>query len=221
MGDNAFAEVTGKAIININPREDLAVIELKSHAESLLDYALKRTIVSDADVKTATEDLSLVSTLKKAIEAKRTEYTGPINTHLKAVNEAFKLLTNPLEVADKTTRDKILAYRREQERKAREVEEINRLRMEAARKEMELKGEVTQPIEFVELVLAPPAHVHTDVGSLGTAKIRKFEVIDFDLLPKEYKMVDATKLGKVIRAGLDNIPGVRIWSEDTLRINAR
>ncbi len=93
--------------------------------------------------------------------------------------------------------------------------------MEAARKEMELKGELTEEIKEVVVPPPPPAHVHTDVGTLGTAKIRKFEVIDFNLLPNAYKMVDATKLGKVVRAGLDNIPGVRIWTEESLRVSTR
>ncbi len=215
------AEPIGMALININPSADPAVVELRAKVQVLLDYALSRVVDTDADVKTATEDLSLISSLNKAITAKRTEYTVPINTHLKAVNEAFRLLTNPLEQADKTTREKILAYRREQERRAREAEEINRLRMEAARKEMALKGELTQPIEVVVAPSPPPARVYTDVGTLGTTKTWKYEVIDFKLLSDEYKMVDAAKLGKVIRAGLHTIPGVRIWEEEGLRVSPK
>ncbi len=135
----------------------------------------------------------------------------------------FKSLAIPLDQADKVTRSKILAYRAEQERKAREAEEINRLRMEAAKKEMELNGELTESVNLVDVAPAPPKTVHTDVGNLGTAKIWKFEVIDPALVPREYMAVDMVKIGQVVRAtkGSISIPGIRVFSEDTLKVNTR
>ncbi len=212
---------TAIATIRIKPEGDQAIIALYNQGQGLQRYAENRAIISDEAVRFATDDLSLISKLKKTIEDKRKEFTIPINEHLKGINDAFKWLVAPLEQADKITREKILAYRQEQERKNREAEEINRLRMEAAKKEMELKGELTESVNLVEVLPPPPAHVRTDMGTLGTMKIKKFEVVDFALLPNEYKMVDATKLGKVVRAGLSSIPGVRIWEEESIRVTTR
>jgi len=211
------------AIINISPQTDAAVISLQAEVTSLLKYAESRLIAGDADVKSATEDLSLLAKLKKAVADKRKDWLTPIKEKLDAVDSIFKSLSLPLEQADRITRTKILAYRQEQERKAREAEEINRLRMEAARKEMELKGELTESVNLVEAVPEPPKTVRTDVGNLGTAQIWKFEVVDFALLPNEYKMADEVKIGKVVRAtkGSIAIPGVRMWSESTLKISAK
>jgi hypothetical protein len=55
------------------------------------------------------------------------------------------------------------------------------------------------------------------MGTMGTAKVWKFEIADFTLLPDEYKVPDLIKISKVVRAGV-NIPGVKSWQEESLRI---
>jgi len=206
------------AIINVKPDANEAVIALYQEAIALEVRAVKIVIATDEDVKSVTNDLSVIAGLKKAIEEKRKEYTQPINDHLKAVNEAFKNFTEPLNVADKSIRYKVLEYRHEQERIRQEQERINQLRIEAARAEMELKGELTESVELVEERPEQPQHYWAEAGELGTVTIWKFEVIDFSLLPDQYKLPDMVKIRKVITAGA-TIPGVKAWKEETLRIN--
>lgn len=211
---------TDIVLIKVNPVGDVAVKGLLVEVQKLLDFARARVVDTDEAVKLATEDLSLMANLRKAIEGKRKEYTAPIKEELDKVTDAFKMVAEPLAEADRITREKVLVYRREQERKAREAEEINRLRMEAARKEMELKGELTEPVNLVEVSPAPVAHVKTEVGNLGTPKVWRFEVMDFAKLPDEYKQPDLVKIRKVIIAGV-TIPGIRAWQEETLRVTAK
>ncbi len=216
-------EFSDGILIKIRPDTDSGVIALQGEITKMAHYAEIRVIATDADVKTATEDLSLLAKLKKAIADKRKDWLTPIKEKLDAVDAVFRTLSIPLDHADKLTRTKILAYRQEQEEKIRKAEEINRLRMEAAKKEMELKGEVTEPINLIEQVPAPPKTVHTEVGNLGTSEIWKFEVVDFALLPSEYKIADEVKIGKVVRAtkGSLAIPGVKMWPEKILKVNAK
>jgi len=209
------------ALITVNPQADVAVIALYEQALGLKRCADALTIASDADVMDATNDLSIISNLKKAIEEKRKFYVQPITEHIKDVNEAFKSFTEPINYADTTTRQKILDYRAEQGRIRQEQEEINRLRTEAAQKEMELKGELTESVNLVETQPDQPQHYRTGMGTLGTMLTWHFEVINFALVPDEYKLLDAAKLGKVIRAGLRSIPGIRIYSEETLRVTTK
>ena len=209
-----------EAIIQVAPTEDQSVIALYHEAQRLQVFAEVRIIITGEDVVLATEDLSILARLKKAIEEKRKEYVGPINEHLKAINEAFKKLTGPLEQADSLTRSKIMAYRTEERRKANEIAEINRLRMEAAQREMELQGELSESVNLVEVPTLPPATVRTDLGTLGTSQIWKFEVVDFKVLPDDYKIPDMVKIRKVVTAGA-SIPGVKSWKEDALRVSTR
>ena len=204
-------------LIHVRPDIDPRVTALYQEGVKLQQYAESRIIQSDDDVKSATNDLSIIAKLKKAIEEKRTGYTSPINEHLKAVNDDFKRFTGPLLVADSLTRQKVLDYRAEQERVRQEQERINRLREEAARAEMQLKGEITEPVGLVEVAPEPPARYRTESGTLGRAKVWKFEVIDFAVLPDEYKLPDMTKIRKVVIAGV-GIPGVRAWQTESLRV---
>jgi len=209
------------AVIQVNPQINQDVIALHQQALRLQHYAEALTITSDDNVKSATNDLSLISGLKKAIEEKRKEYTQPINDHLKAVNETFKVFTEPLDRADRITRDKVLQYRQEQERQHQEAEEIARLKREAAEREAALTGKPVAFPEEGEVAPVPPNHYRAEMGTLGKATIRKWEVADFSLLLDEYKVPDVAKIGRVVRAGIPSIPGLRIWEEETLRVTTK
>ncbi len=204
--------------VKIKPDEEQAFLALRSQAIEMLRFAEFRVIASTEDVKLATEDLALIAGVKKAVEDKRMEFTTPLNGYLKEINATFKQVSEPLDQANKITRDKVLAYRAEQERKRQEAEAINTEKMELARREAALnEGEITVDLTTVIVPDAQPAHVFTGTGSMGTAKVWKFEVVDFGLLPNEYKLADLIKIGKVVRAGVA-VPGVRSWQEESLRI---
>jgi hypothetical protein len=220
-------EINEIATIRINPDLDTQVSLYKAEAERLLGYATARIILSDADVKAATDDLSVLARLKKAIEAKRQEYVGPINEHLKAVNNAFKSFAGPLEIADATTRQKIMGYRRAEDEKARKIEEANAMRMEAARLEAEASGtgEIQESVQLTEAPAPLPKTVTTDNGAASTVKNWHAQVVDFKLLPDEYKLPNQSMLDflakKISKNGVPTIPGVKFYSEETLRVNAR
>lgn len=208
------------ALVKVRPQTDEAVIALHEQSLKLEQYATALVITSDDNVKRATNDLNIISGLKKAIEEKRKEYTQPIREHLDTVNEAFKALTEPLVNADQVTRRKILNYRAEQDRQRQEAEEIAKLERETAERKAALTGE---PIVVPEAVAPPvaPSHYRAEMGTLGMPTIRKWEVVDLALVPDEYKIIDSVKIGKVVRAGIPSIPGIRIWEEETLRVTAK
>lgn len=213
------------ALINIAPLNDLKIITLLNEVNGILQYSQKRVIANDDDLPGATNDLTLMANLGKAIKEKQKDYVDPIKQHLKSVNDAFNLLILPLGEADKITRDKILVYRHEQRTRQEEIEKINRMRIEAAQLEAKLNGtgEITERIDLIPDVPPPVAHVKTEVGTLGTMKVTKWEVVDFTLLDNQYKIPDTAKLTRVIKAGGPGmvIPGVRIWQEETLTIKSR
>ena len=210
-----------QTLIKVNPQADLEVMNFYTEAQKLLEYANTRVIASAEDTKSATNDLSLIAKLKKSMEAKRKDYLFPFQEHVKEVNEAYKILMLPVEQADKVTREKMSVYMREQARKQAEQEEINRLRMEAARKEAALNnGEIKEPVNLVE-VIEISKKVNTDIGSLGTMKIKKWEVVNIKEVPVEYLRVDEVAIGKLVRAGIKNINGIRIWEEEVLKVNSK
>lgn len=209
------------ALVNISPETDAEVQAFYSQALILQKYAEKRVIVTAEDLGPATDDLSIVSKLKKALEEKRKEYVKPLQDRVKEINDAFKTLTLPIEEADRITRTKILFYQQEQERIRQEQERINQLRLEAARAEMELRGELTESVDLVEVISEAPRRVVTDMGTVSQRMIRKYRVIDFTLLPDQYKIENSALLNKVVKAGIPSILGVEIYEEAILAVNAR
>jgi hypothetical protein len=215
--------ITETAVILVNPYIDQGVIAFQEQALKLRTYATETCIDNDTDVKVATNDLSTISKLKKALEEKRKEYTAPINEHLKSINDAFKTVVTPLEQADQITRKKILDYRAAMQKKADEIAEINRLREEAAQREAKLNGtgEISEPVNIIETPTAPATTIRADVGTLSTMKIWKWSVEDITKVPSEYLIVDGARLTRVVKAGVRDIPGIRIYSEDTLTVRAK
>ncbi len=205
-------------IIKIAPESDLVIQSLLAEANTLRDIAEARVIATDNDLTAAVNDLSIIANVKKALTEKKAEYWKPVKAHLDAITTAFQTLMAPIDEADRITRDKWAAYRNEQVRRKAEAEEINRLRMEAARKEMELKGEITQPIEIVEAP-APIIKVKTDMGTAQTVKTRKYRVVNFALLSDQYKLENSALLNKVVKAGIPEIAGVEIYWEENLRVS--
>lgn len=217
-------EFSDTALLRVRPDVDPAVVSLQGEITGLAKYAESRAITCDADVKSATEDLSLMAKLKKALTDKRKEWLTPIKEKLDAVDAVFRSLSTPLDLADRTTRTKILGYRAEQERIRLAAEAIEREKNELAKREAALNGgAITIDLTPIEKPAEQPKHIRTEVGTATGAQIWKFEVVDFKALPDEYKMADEVKIGKVVRAtkGSVSIPGVRMWPEESLRVNAR
>ena len=206
--------------LSLRPGEDIEVHGYYEEAMKALEYAETRVIVTREDNMVASDDLSLISKLKKAMEAKKREYLDPLREKAEAIRETYSTLMDPIIRADRITRDKMLAYSQEQERIRRKQEEINRKRLEAAQQEMKLKGELTESVNLVEVV-PETKRVSTDLGTSGITKIKKWEVEDLSKVPLDYMMIDVAKVGKVVRAGIPSIPGIRIWEESSLRVTAR
>ncbi|MDD5338444.1 MAG: hypothetical protein PHG35_03410 [Dehalococcoidales bacterium] len=211
------------AIVNISPEHDQAVTALYQESLSILAHAEALAITKPEDMKLATDDISLISKVQKAIEAKRKEYVNPIRQHLDAINAAFKDFTAPLNKADTITREKIKTYNLDQQRKQREQEQINNLRMEAAQKEAALnQGELSEPVQLVEVV-ASPKKVVTDLGSAAMRDNWTYQVTDFKLVPDEYKIVNASALNAFIKSNKDTrpIPGVRIYNDPVVVVRPK
>jgi len=207
------------ALVKIKPETDIQVMAFYNQAVSLRQYAEARVILTNDDLKPANDDLIIIRKVKKAMEEKRKEYLKPFQDHVKETNDAYKMLMEPIEQADKITAGKMLAFDAEQKRKIREAEAIDAEKLALARREAELKGgEITVDLTPVEKPEAVPDRIRTDMGSSGQRDNWTFTVVDFALVPDEYKMLDSAKVGKLVRAGMRNIPGLDIFNRPSIAI---
>jgi hypothetical protein len=211
------------AVVAIDLATDMSFLHLRSEAVAMLHFAEMRLIQSDEDMKSATNDLAIIGLAKKAIDEKRQEYVRPLNEYVKTVNLAFKGLSDPVDQADRLTRDKVLKYRADQERKRLMAEAINRQKEELARKEAELSGtgEITVDTTPVIVPAAQSNQIRADVGTAGVAHTRKARVVNFALLDDAYKLPNDKLLATAAKTGVAEIKGVEFYLEESLRVVVR
>ncbi len=211
-----------KSLVLITPDSDGQLMAFYNEALSLRKYAEARVIATNDDLKPATDDLAIIAKVKKAMEGKRKDYLSPFQNHVKEVNEAYKTLMEPVEQADKITRNKILTFSAEQERKRREAEAIEAEKLALAKREAELKGgEITVDLTPVEKPEAVPERIRTDMGTAGQRDNWKWEVVDINLVPREYLMINVGMLTPIVKAskGKLTILGIRIYNEPIIAVN--
>ncbi len=209
--------------ISLRPGEDIEARGYSEEASRLLDYAEARVITTVEDVKLANDDLICISKLKKAMEGKKKEYLAPLKAQTEAIITTYSILMAPIFQATSVTKDKMLVYNTEQERIRQEQEEINRKRQEAADAEMRLKGEITEPVNLVEVLPEAPKRVSTDMGTSGMVDHWKYEVVDLAIIPREYLLVDSAMLNAIAKKHHDQkqVPGVRFYNEPIIAVRAR
>ena len=155
MEDGLNAEgltMAGTSLVVLRPGADVEAMNYHDEAQRLLEYANSRVITTAEDNRLANDDLSVISKLKKAMEAKRKAYLEPLKQQQDAIRDTYDYLMGPVLEADKITRNKMVKYDAEQRRIRAEQEEINRLKMEAAKKEMALNGELSESVDLVEVM---------------------------------------------------------------------
>jgi len=203
--------------------EDIEVMSYHEQAVKLLKYAEARIIATVDDNKLAVDDLSIISRLKKSMEAKRKEYLDPLKTQVDAINMTYKDLMEPVFSADKITRDKMLAFELKQRLIREAQEEVNRLRMEATKKDAALhNGELSESVNLIE-VTPEVKTTRTDMGSSSMTDHWTYEVIDLLLVPREYLVIDNAQLTAIARSHHDRkqIPGIRFVNKPIISVRAK
>lgn len=180
------------------------------------------------------EDAQRASEIYGQIKAMRKEIDAFFDPNIQKAHELHKQtlaqkkkIDAPLVEAEQILKPKLLAYNREQERKA--VEEASKARLEAYKREEEARSALAaQAVEQgfkqeAERILSQPTPLPPPVISAPIQKVEgfkersvwKFEVMDASLVPDEYKKVDEVAIGKVVRAlgKMCKISGVRVYEE--------
>lgn len=220
IGELEEKQSISTALTGYSPAGNQVVKKLKAEILRAVHYAIERVIKGIEDVKLATDDLVLIQSLTKSLEAERKKYTVPLNDKLREINGFFSEISTPLSEADKITRSKILEFNRKLEAEKKALEEIEAQKMEIARKEMELKGEITVDLEPSKPIPVIPQATRASLGTSSTRETWTYEVTDFKALPDEYKMPDTVLLNNTAKKYHNEkvIPGVRFYKVDSLQV---
>ena len=217
--------------------------DLKPIAREMLTGAEKflalvdRPVTVQVEYDVASETRARIRAMAKSIEAKRVEITRPMNESLDAVNALFKKPLSILKEAEKKLAENILEFQKEQER-IRQAQEDRLRREEEARAKAERdklllraqkaedKGKSERAEELIAkaggVAVAPVMVARTFEKNVGfkTRKVWKHEIVDINLVPRRFMIVDEVELrvaymAAIASGGADvSIPGVRIYQEE-------
>ena len=185
--------------------EQVALIERET--SPLLVQVESYSIESSEDVEHASVFLKKISDTIKSVEAKRLEFTKPLNQSLRAINSTFKELKNPLETVRGRLIIRILGWRAAEEQRVLKEEARRRKIQEAHEKQ---GHEVKAPV-----VMAKPEKT---IGNTQVRKVWRFRIVDFSKVPDKYKAIDQVLINQAIRLGTRGIVGLEIYQEETMAV---
>lgn len=186
------------------------------------------------DAETYAEAGDWLKGIKEYKKQVNSVFDGPI----KSANATHKMLTikrkehlAPAEEADKTVRRVMLdwkrcedarqdAIRREAEAEARRQDEERKI-AEAAQLEKEGFAEKAEAV-IDQPAFVPPVQIKETpkVQGVYTRKVWDFEVIDPNLVPRRWLIVNEKVIRSYVKAtkGVDEIPGVKIFCKEEMAV---
>lgn len=175
-------------------------------------------IASDADMQAATSWLAAVRLRRRETEKFFADLIKPIQQAVKSQQAKRDEILAPLAERETRLNMAILAYRQKQQAEAAAAQAKANAQYDKKVEKAEAAGKDVSLIAPPKQVEAPAKTMETSAGAAVTfRKVKRFEVVNPDLVPKEYWMIDETKLGKMIRAGVE-VPGCRIWDEEVMSV---
>lgn len=202
---------------------------LKSKCDTMIEQAERAEIVDAASAEKGADLAKWFRVLFKKFEEERTALVKPLNDHVKMINARFKKTTSKLEQGQAIIDEKLLRWNRaEEERRKREADEARKKAEEEALAKavaLEEAGKADEASAVVNDAASAPAPVQAigpvrgDLGSVASVrKIWTFEVVDVAKVPAEYVEVKSTAVNAAIRAGVREIPGLRIFEKDSIAV---
>ena len=221
---NEQAETAGPGAVLIE-KHGAAVEVFTRNAETL-------EVKNDFDLQAAAAVVKAVRDMAAHLETERKALVKPFNEGVKNINSRAKAITEPLTKARQVIEGKMLAYqneKREAEERRQRAEEEKRRKEEEERKLAEAEaaeaaGDKEAAEEILEDAVKPPppppvrAPVRETVrGAAGpTVGVRHtwtFQVVNPELVPQEFLVVNEALIRKAIRGGAREIKGIRIYQE--------
>jgi hypothetical protein len=181
-------------------KTDQQVAIVAKEIEPIQSKVANLVVKDEPSSKYATDLLSFITKAKRRLEERRKFFVGPLNDHVKSINQEFKVLTDPLEEMERSIKDKLMSYMEaERERQKKADEEKQKVLDEMAKK---------NGLPAVKVETEEKHQVKSAIGSAHTVKRWTWKVTDETKIPKEYWIIDEKKLNNLVKAFTKTIDGV-------------
>lgn len=211
-------------------------IQFRHTVQELCEAGSSVILMTRADLSHATDLVKIIKTRSKEIEEERTRLVKPFNEGVKAINSRFKAMTAPLDEAETEVKNKMLAFQREEKKRAdEEVAKQEKIRQEAlarAQKQAEEEAENSpqdRPIGPPPMSEIPVSvvsqHRPTTYGQTGAVSTVKkqwtFDLLNIQALAAarpDLVVVDTVKINQEIRGRGGVIPGLNVYEKDVISV---
>jgi len=187
---------------------------LQQERQNAIEAAHNITIVDPDTFSAAGRLLTELTRVDRGMETLRKQLVQPFQDGIKNINARFAVEQTPISEAVQVVRQKMSAYdAKVREAAAKERERLRKL--EQKRHDRQVAKGVTPdlPIMPPPQMQIPDMKVETPNGGVTMRTVVKFEVVDPKQVPAEFWIIDEGAIGKQVRAGRRDIPGVRIWED--------
>lgn len=215
----------------IAARDD--VREVTEATQAIVALAGSYQVVTAEQYSAAGSDLTRVKAAQKRLEAVRKAITQPLDAAKKAVMDFFREPETKLAEAESRIKRAMISFsdeqdriRREEQRKADEAARKERERLEAQARKAAESGKVEKAANLEQRAATTVAPIISreapKVTGVNTREVWKFEVSDPAAVPREFLMVDESKIRKFVQnmRGDSQIAGVRVWAEKQIAAGA-
>ena len=221
--------------------------ELKTATQEVASYKIVSnsfSVNSQDDYKDASETCKNIKTLSKSIDNERKFFVDPYNLVVKKINLIFKEKVNSLSEIETSLKGKMITWykedqkikREEHDKKEREHLENDRIERERIERENQKKmnthldeiienpkedipvpnfekfsAEKIEPVKVVKTI-------KTENVTSTVKKIWKWKIKDQEKIPSKYLTINAATITKDVLSGARDIPGLEIYSEDSIAV---
>jgi hypothetical protein len=207
----------------VQPKE-IDISELLGKRTSITEQVARAQVTNDDEESRANDLLKIIKNMIKSAEEERMSAGKWFRDKLAEINAKYKdEITAPLEVAKTKLEGLIKPYALEKLKKRQEEERLARekLEQEAIEKAraLEKQGKHEDADEVLETAekavdrIHQPTTVRSTYGAVTSSRIvYKFEVEDLNKVPREYLVLDESKVRKAINGDnrVTEIPGIKI-----------
>lgn len=173
--------------------------DLQVQAQNILDVVDFLTIENEQELNEANSVLRKITTLRKAAKAHFDGLKKPFNEAMANLRAKEKEFLEPMEKGEQAIKKLMVAYNSKVDERLKQEQ----LALEEANKSLSQNGITILP------------SVKLEKQKLQGTTIRNrydFDIVDVNLIPREYLLVDTAAIGKVVRAMKEktNIPGIKV-----------
>ena len=188
---------------NIDPK---TLAPIKAQATKAAKYAGGLVIKTPADEKAAIEELSAINKIGDEVKERKDKILRPLLDATKATRELFKPIEESVENAVAIIKKKLITYRTEAEKKQEEEKAKLGDRVEKGTLKPETAVRKLNEMQTLE------KSVGTNDSSVQYKTVKKVRIVNEQLIPREYLLVNEPAVRKAALAGTA-IPGVEVYEE--------